>query len=547
MRDNSNKKPKPPQKAAIDKIVGNIQRRKEEELTQKLADDIKLEYRDLVGSQPNPAAVGIIPKDLAHSANIFAFEKEGNKILLAMSEPKSAETQAALKQLTDTSKQGFKPILVSKSSMRYLLAAYDTFAPSESQGAIIEISQKEKAQFSKVTSLKDFKSKIADVSTSDALETIFAGATGLDASDIHIEPTKQDVRLRYRLDGVLHDVAVLPSNLLDAIINRIKLMSKLKLNIKKTAQDGRFSISAGKTNYDIRVSILPSQYGESAVLRLLPQEGRFVALDELGLSPKAKAIVDAAIHQPNGLILNTGPTGSGKTTTLYAILNTINSPTTKIITVEDPIEYRLKGTTQTQVSKEEDYNFANALRSIVRQDPDVILVGEIRDNDTADIAVDASLTGHLVLSTLHTNDASGAIPRLIELGAEPNLFADALRLIIAQRLVRKVCPKCREAHQPTDAEIQKIKKINLDATIPDQLYGATGCEECNGTGYKGRIGIFELFEITPELKNKIAAGVSSHEIRELALKQNMTTLLQDGLDKVLAGITTLEELDRVVE
>ncbi len=533
--------------STISKIVENIQRRKEEELVQKNAQELNLIYQDLTGFQPNPMAVGIIPKELTISAKIFAFDRSGNKILLALSEPNNPKTLSALKELEQMEAYTFVPILVSDSSMRYITSLYDVFAPTTKRGQDIRISKEERNQFGTIKSFSSFKDQITKTSISNVLEIVFAGATGLDASDIHIEPTKDSVRLRYRLDGVLQDMAVLPTSLLGPTINRIKMMAGLKLNIKEAAQDGRFSIRAGDTNYDIRVSALPTQYGESVVMRLLPQEGKFVSLDELGLSAEDKKMVNEVIREPNGLILNTGPTGSGKTTTLYAILNTINSPTTKIITVEDPVEYRLKGVTQTQINPEEGYDFANALRSIVRQDPDVILVGEIRDNDTANIAVNASLTGHLVLSTLHTNDAAGAIPRLAELGAKPNLFADALRLVIAQRLVRKVCPKCREAYIPSDEEIKKIKEILPNAEIPAQLYRTKGCDICNGTGYKGRIGIFEILKVTSEIKGRVAQNLSAQEIRELAIQQKMATLAQDGMKKVMDGITTLDELDRVIE
>src|SRR5690606_38104283 len=273
--------------------------------------------------------------------------------------------------------------------------------------------------------LSELKTALDNSSTSNTVESLFAGAVALEASDIHIEPESDTVRIRFRLDGVLQDITDIPSAKLDSIVDRIKLLAELKLNIHESAQDGRFSIKTQDQNYDLRVSILPTQYGESVVLRLLPQKGSFIGLDELGITQNALSIIESAIAQPDGLILNTGPTGSGKTTTLYAILAKLNQPGRKIITVEDPIEYRLDGITQTQIKTEENYDFANALRAIVRQDPDVILVGEIRDTETAEIAINSSLTGHLVLPTLHTNDAVGSIPRLIDLKAKPEIFADA--------------------------------------------------------------------------------------------------------------------------
>jgi len=529
----------------LDQFVTNLQRQKEEEYTKKRAAELNLTYQNLTGLQPDPAAVGLIPKDLARSAEIFAYAKEGPAVSLALVNPEAPATIAALKKLAALDEYEFKPVMVSGSSMQYLLSVYDTFSPAQVKTPDVSVSKEQQLKFSKLTSLKALQEALQTTSASKALEVLFAGATGLDASDIHIEPTKENIRLRYRLDGVLQDIGALPSEQLDPLINRIKMLANLKLNITESAQDGRFSVTTQGGTYDIRVSILPTQYGESVVLRLLPQEGRFISLDEIGFSPEVKKWVDAAIREPNGLILNTGPTGSGKTTTLYAILNTINVPGTKIITVEDPIEYRMQGVTQTQVNPEEKYDFPNALRSIVRQDPDIILVGEIRDKETAEIAVNAALTGHLVLSTLHTNDAAGAIPRLTDLGAQPKLFADALRLVIAQRLVRRLCPKCREAHPPTAEELSKIKAIS-PAASPTQLYkaGAT-CDECNGTGYKGRIGIFEVLRITPEIKEKINANAAGSEINQLAVQQGMITLTQDGLQRVIEGITSLDELLRV--
>src|SRR3989344_3053473 len=516
MTNQSNPQPDDNQ-APLEQTVKHLQRTKEEELTKTQAAQFNLEYRNLNNLQPDPAAVAIVPKELVESAQIFAFEKTGTKVMLALTNPNSPATLTALKQLDAMDEYQFQPVLVSDSSIRYVIGLYDTFAPKDGHPITTSINLgKPGTSITKLTDLKNFQTKLAKTSTSDLVELIFAGATGLGASDIHIEPTQTDVRLRYRLDGVLQDIATLPKATHETVLSRIKLLATLKLNIKESSQDGRFSITAEDEHYDIRVSVLPTQYGESVVMRLLPQTGKFVSLDELGLSQRDRQVIDEAIHQPNGLILNTGPTGSGKTTTLYAVLNTINSPTTKIITVEDPIEYQLNGVTQTQVNPEENYDFANALRAIVRQDPDIILVGEIRDQETADIAVNASLTGHLVLSTLHTNDAAGAVPRLIDLGAKPQLFSDALRLIIAQRLVRKVCPNCKASAAPDEAAQAKIKSILPDAQIPATLPIAKACDKCNGTGYQGRVGIFELLEITPEIKVKIMSSAPAHEIQALA-------------------------------
>ncbi|MFH0905524.1 MAG: GspE/PulE family protein [bacterium] len=534
--------------SSIDDVVSNINRQREEEFAKKKAAELGLAYRNMSHFQPDPTAVSVIPKELAASARIFSISKQGGTVELAVSDPDNEPTVAALKKLSEDTGHQFAPVLVSESSMDYLLSLYDTFAPGGYHAPSIDVTAEQQAVFKQGASdLNEFKKLLAATNTSDLLDLIFAGATQLEASDIHLEPTPKYIQLRYRLDGVLHDVAELPLATLESINNRIKILADLKLNITEAAQDGRFSIIAPNAKYDVRVSLLPTQYGESAVMRLLPQESKFVSLDALGLNQRDRQIIDTVIHQPNGLVLNTGPTGSGKTTTLYAILNTINTPDTKIITVEDPIEYRLAGVTQTQVDHDANYDFATALRAIVRQDPDIILVGEIRDNETADIAVDASLTGHLVLSTLHTNDAAGAIPRLTDLGAKPPVFADALRLVIAQRLARRVCPACFTKAAPTETDIQKIRQLWPEAPIPAQVAISHSCDKCNGTGYKGRVGLFEVLEITSEIKARIAVGDSAQAIRELATKQGMTTLAQDGVGKLAEGVTTIDELLRIAE
>lgn len=533
-------------KDPLDQFVTNLQREKEEELTNKKATELNLPYQNLVGYQPNPAAVVLIPKEVSNQGQVFAFEKIGNSISVAITDPANPETVSALKQISAQDEYEWKVFLVSKSSLAYLLSVYDTFAPTQTRQQDVEISQADIDKVSDIKNLSALQEALAQNNTTAGLELMLAGAIALEASDIHIEPEDKSVRIRYRLDGVLQDVADIPSAQLDPIINRIKLLSALKLNIHESAQDGRFSIETQSGTYDLRVSILPSQYGETIVMRLLPQKGKFISLEELGLEPKNLELINQAIATPNGLILNTGPTGSGKTTTLYAILAKLNQTERKIITVEDPIEYRLEGITQTQVNNEEDYTFANALRAIVRQDPDVVLVGEIRDEETADIAINASLTGHLVLSTLHTNDAAGAIPRLIDLQAKPAIFSDALRLIIAQRLIRKLCPECKKSHPPTEQDIANIKQISPTSPIPDEIHSAVGCPACNNTGYKGRVGIYELMSITPELKAKIVSGSPAHELTELAISQGMTTLGQDGISKVTSGTTDLTELLRVI-
>lgn len=544
----------------INKLIKDINRKREEEQTEKLAKNLSLPYLNLTNYQPDANVVGIIPKKITQTGKIFSFKKEGRNVYVAISETKNPATAKALEQLKNQDDYNYIPVVVSPSSMVYLLSIYDTFAPAKRSGNNIKLSQaQQQAAAEQINNWKEWTVKLKKVSTSQLFETILSGATYAEASDIHIEPSETSVHIRFRIDGILQDIVDLDITALKKLISRIKFLSDLKLNITSSAQDGRFSIKTNKINYDIRVSILPTAWGESAVLRLLPQEGNIINLNELGLVGNNFKIIESIIKQPNGLILNTGPTGSGKTTTLYSILDKINTPNNKVITIEDPIEYSLPNITQSQVKPDEGYTFATGLRSILRQDPDVVLVGEIRDEETASIAINASLTGHLVLSTLHANDAAGAIPRLIDLGLKPQYFIESILAIIAQRLVRRICPNCAQTYIPDKTTMADIKKeldtlpANIEVPVfpktlkkPD-LAKAANCSKCNGTGYKGRVGIFEILQISPEIIKATLAGTSVGEIKQLAIKNGMVTLKQDGLLKVLAGITTLEEIERVTK
>jgi len=559
----SNPTPTPPDSTQpnvpISKVVGDIHRRAEEEQAQKLAVKLGLPYLNLMHYQPEPGVVEIVPKELVESAKIFAFKKEGVKVQLAVSDLENPVTIAALKQLQAMDKYEFMPVLVSDASLRYLASIYDIFAPKRVVRDDMKLSSAQQQQaLDTIKNWNTLGEEAKRLAMSNLFETLLSGATYLNASDVHVEPTKTNLHLRFRIDGVLHDMADLPKELLHNVISRIKLLAGLKLNITDSSQDGRFSIKAGDADYDIRVSLLPTAYGESAVLRLLPQSGsKFISLTELGLTGHNAEIVSQVIRRPNGLILNTGPTGSGKTTTLYAVLAEINEPGKKIITIEDPIEYRLAGVTQSQVDPEEGYTFATGLKSILRQDPDVVLVGEIRDADTASIAINASLTGHLVLSTLHTNDAAGAIPRLGDLGLKPEYFIEAILAIIAQRLVRRICPHCAEDYTPDAAELALINgelanwPANIDKpSVPAALKRpnvekAKQCATCQGTGYKGQIGIFEVLQPNEVIVKAVLAKTTIGEIQKLATTAGMVTLRQDGILKVIAGITTLAEVERV--
>lgn len=364
------------------------------------------------------------------------------------------------------------------------------------------------------------------------------------ASDIHIEPYQDSFKIRYRVDGILYDLLTPPRWIQSALVSRIKVMAKLNIAEKRLPQDGRIDVRIGEHDVDIRVSTVPTTYGERVVMRLLNKSGSLLSLSDFGMTETTYNTIERLIKNPNGIILVTGPTGSGKTTSLYAIISAINSPDKNIITIEDPVEYQLKGIGQIQVNRKIDLTFARGLRSIVRQDPDVILVGEIRDRETAEIAVQSALTGHLVFSTLHTNDSASAVTRLVDIGIEPFLLSSAIKAIIAQRLVRKLCPQCKEPFQP-DPDLLKRAGINGEHANGADYHRAVGCDACFKTGYKGRMAIFEILEVDEHLKGVMVKTSDANLIKGEAVNEGMTTLRDDGIDKVLRGVTTIEEVLRV--
>jgi type IV pilus assembly protein PilB len=420
----------------------------------------------------------------------------------------------------------------------------------------VEISEKDLIKFAEqLESFQQLQKKVTEVNITDLVTLLIAAALKTEASDIHIEAEEKDIIIRYRIDGVLHTVANIPHKNWEKIISRIKLISGLKLNINNKPQDGRFTIFLTNDKIDVRVSTLPTSYGESVVMRLLKSSAASLEFDRLGIRGKAYADLQREMERPNGMIVTTGPTGSGKTTTLYAILNKLNNQETKIITLEDPIEYKLKGINQSQVDPGRDYTFANGLRSILRQDPDIVMVGEIRDLETADIAINAALTGHLVISTIHTNSAAGAIPRFLAMGVKPFLLSPALNSIIGQRLVRKICQQCKNEDKIDHDTMTKI--LNILSKIPvksaerlteEQLhslkfYKSAGCPACHNLGYKGRIGIYEIFTMDASVEKIILSGkVSEYDIQDIAVNNGMVTMVQDGLLKAKDGITSVAEV-----
>ncbi len=364
------------------------------------------------------------------------------------------------------------------------------------------------------------------------------------ASDIHIQPLEREVRVRFRIDGLLYDMYKPPKRAQNAIVSRIKVMAGLDVAEKRMPQDGRIKIKANDREIDVRVSIIPSVYGEQVVMRLLDKGAALVSINDIGMSPNLKRDMIALITRPQGVFLVTGPTGSGKTTTLYSVLKYINTPEKNMMTVEDPVEYILDGIAQMQVNPKIHLDFAKALRSFLRQDPDVIMVGEVRDEETAQIAIQAALTGHLVFSTLHTNDSASALTRLVDMGVEPYLLTSSVTAILAQRLVRKICPHCKETYEPTDHE-RSVLQYYPEASNGYQLYRGRGCENCLNTSYTGRVGIFELLTLDPEVRQMVKERRSSEEIKAKAVSKGMVTLRQDGIAKVFDGTTTLAEVMRV--
>ncbi|MFA5022880.1 MAG: GspE/PulE family protein [Candidatus Paceibacterota bacterium] len=550
--------------------IDELRAKEAEELAQVLADHYNLPYLDLSKTLINTDALRIVTEAEARQAGVAAFRLSGKNLSLAIISPERGGAQAVIDELKGKN-FNVSVYLASELGMENAWEKYSEISKSNrSRAGQIEISSDSIIEFTeKFKTLKDIENELIKESAlaekeggiSGILEIIMAGGLVTEASDIHIEPEQNDIRLRYRLDGVLEDVATFPTKIYTQVISRLKLVSGMKLNVKKSSQDGRFSIMLKNTEIEIRASVIPSAYAESVVMRILNPESINVTFEKLGIEPQLFEVFKQEIHKPNGLVLLTGPTGSGKTTTLYSFLREVNSTESKIITIEDPIEYHLEGINQTQVNRKQGYTFLSGLRSALRQDPDIIMVGEIRDPETAKIAVQSSLTGHLVFSTLHTNNAQGAIPRLIDLGLNPKIITSALTLSIAQRLLRKLCEFCKQAKEPEPAEKDLIIKIleSIKKKRPElipagwaegqigQIYKNVGCEKCHGTGFKGREGIFEAIVMDDAVAQATIVNPNEKEIKISAIPQKILDMRQDGLLKVIKGETTIEEMGRVID
>lgn len=540
--------------------MADLLKREEEEVVQLLSAKHGLDYVDLTATSVNTDALRLIEEPVARDSKTASFNLVNKRVKVAARNPDDEKVKAVLASLTG---KGYEPVLTicSMASLEKAWSGYkDLSFAYETKAGSLEVSNEDIADI--VAKAKDLPAIVSILEStlklkksyrvSHILETIVAGALATDASDIHVEPEEGYIRLRYRLDGVLVNVINFDLDTYHLLLSRIKLLSGLKLNIKKDAQDGRFSVKIGKDEIEIRTSVLPGAYDESIVMRLLNAKSISVPLEELGIPKKLLKILLREITKPNGMLLTTGPTGSGKTTTLYAFLRKVHSPDVKIITIEDPIEYHLPGIVQTQVN-DKGYTFADGLRSALRQDPDIIMIGEIRDGETASIAVNSSLTGHLVFSTLHTNSSAGAFPRLMDLGINPKIMASSINIALAQRLIRRLCPHCKKS-VPYDGELKRkvdmiigtiVDKAEIPS-LPYSLFTAAGCEKCNMTGYKGRIGIYEGMKLNEEVNKVIEYGSSEADIAKAAAPQAILTMTQDGIIKVLQGITSVDELERVI-
>jgi type IV pilus assembly protein PilB len=551
------------------KKLEDIRKEEEEGLVEMLAGSkYNLPYINLVHIGVDNEALRTIPENEAKKMKVAPFKLTGKNIMIAVRSP-SPELIAKLKE--DMARINLVPVIymTSETSLEKVWERYQEISLAErTQAGGIEVSaeilldtakninnMQDIAQLLKAAMEKNENHKISRL-----FEIILAGAIAIKASDIHIEPEKNQVRLRLRLDGVLQDVMNFSFEIYHLLNSRIKLLSGMKIT-SNLAQDGRFSIMESEEELSIRSSLIPGAYGETIVMRILDPKSIEVKLEDLGIEETLFKIIDQDIAKPNGLILVTGPTGSGKTTTLYAFLRRIYSVETNIITIEDPVEYHLDGITQTQTDSRKGYTFIEGLRSALRQDPDVIMVGEIRDAETAEIAVQSALTGHLVFSTLHTNNAAGVIPRLIDLKINPKILISALSLSIAQRLVRKLCQYCKKKKALTQEEeallkmvLQTVKeegkdisKYGIDPNAPFKVFAPVGCNKCNMTGYKGRVGIFEAIKTDEEIEKIITQNPSEREIKKIARSQGILSMRQDGVVKILTGVTAIDEVQSVVD
>jgi len=557
-------KPEIAEEKVMEKFEEKISEIRVKELEKVTAEKAKAQgipYINLVGFPINSDTLNSIPRQTAKAEKVVCFYKSDSEVKIASPNPANPKLKKILDTLKEETFTGKGEIyLVSEHSFATAYKLYAKFPPPREIVYGIKLTGEDLENLTK--EIKNFGILNAKLNEEKNLTELFkmilAGALQSGASDVHIEAEEEKIILRYRIDGVLHIVSTLPKKIWERLDSRVKAIAGLKINITEKPQDGRITIYLKKEDkMEVRVSTLPTAFGESIVMRLLRSNITSLKFEDLGLRGKAYEDLKQQVDRPTGMIVTTGPTGSGKTTTLYAILNKLNNPETKIITLEDPIEYKLEGIAQSQIDHSAGYSFANGLRSILRQDPDIIMVGELRDTETVDVAIQSALTGHQVLSTLHTNDASGAIPRFLSMGAKPYLLAPALNAVIGQRLVRKIHDKCKIEVELEPKVLERVKQIF--ANLPSnsgykvdlnklKFYRGQGCDECNHIGLKGRIGIYEIFTLNQDIEKEILSGkASEYSISQIAHDNGMISMVQDGLLKALDQVTTVDEIFRVVE
>lgn len=559
----------------IGRIIVDLGFAEEKKVTEVRAETLGLTFVDLSTQKIDSSAVNSVPEHIAKRHKVLPIAKNGGKLIVAVVNPNDPFAVQDIKLAS-----GAQQVAIALATEDDVMDAIDRMykaggngggggtevAPVSAQpgmnplagggdgGANMAMS----AEFRQAIAGYGAKEEISDEDTDSIAKvseeapiiriasTIIQQAIRDAASDIHVEPDKRTVRVRYRIDGVLHEVMPLPKYIDKPLVSRYKILAGMDIAERRIPQDGRIPIRTDNKDYDLRVSCLPTVNGEKIVMRILDKSNVLLGLNKLGFSPEVQAKVEELVSQPNGMFLSTGPTGSGKTTTQYSVLHKLNSPEKNIITIEDPVEYQLSGIAQVQVHKKAGLTFGSALRSFLRQDPDIIMVGEMRDLETASIAIEASLTGHLVLSTLHTNDAPSAVIRMIDMGVEPYLVSATVIGVLAQRLARKVCQKCKKPYQVPAGELRRFGFKAQDANEMVTLYRGEGCEVCRGTGFKGRIGIYELMEINDEIAELVVHRAPLADVREAAKAIGMHELREDGLEKVLQGVTTPDEVMRVV-
>ena len=543
----------------LNKTIFYLNREQEERHTQDLAKKLNLPYINLSNYPIAPEVLNLIPKESALRYQMVPYLKIGSTVKIGTADPGDKELATFLTNLEKSSNLKFVKSLISKSSLFYGVLAYENKEKAE-----LKRTEEEKVtERNFADDIKDLESAASvarSVSTTHLLEVIMTGAAKTNASDIHLEPSEKDFLVRYRIDGVLQNVVNLPKAQYKGLLSRVKFLAKMKMDNLAEPQDGRFSFKFGEEQIDLRVSTLPSADGESVVIRLLRQSQSIINLQKLGMRPDALAVIESAIVRPHGMILTSGPTGSGKSSTLYAILNELNKPNVKIITLEDPVEYHIEGVEQSQVEKEEGYTFALGLRASLRQDPDILMVVEIRDTETAEIAIQAAMTGHLLLSTIHANSAPGVFVRLLDIGVKPFLLSGSINLVMAQRLVRRICPECAEEYSPSPEVWKEVKKTLLPIqNLLDQssqtllnsaapkLKRGKGCGNCRNIGFVGRQVIIEVLIPNEAIDQLLFHKAGLAEFTKTALSNGMISMEQDGLSKVLSGITTVEEVWRVTK